>query len=586
MAALATLKIEDFCSNAANPEFIKKLCKDFALTFPDSKLSESEIRSWRNSLPELAKLLQQQQPPLRGHILIEYPMPIGSERADCILVGESEAGPEIIVIELKQWTQGSVTLHGKHGVTWLEVAATDPYTSKHPCEQVNIYRSALEHALNFGDFKPIINTLVFLHNYQEKPKEEVLRANEFSSHVNSSLLRSLNHGELDAALLLSRLKRPTQALAHLTSPQRKYSDAFILNFSEKLNCSDLFKATGQQTHAFKRIAPLVQQAQTNTCVIIHGLVGTGKTVLAMKLVQHLMKLGKNPKYYVKSAAIGQCIKGLDFAVNGKAVTPYLVVDEAHRLTKATAAGLMDNKHLIVFFIDDSQWISPEENCRSDDIQQMAHARGYHVITHVLDEQLRCRGANSYVDWVYDLVFGAATQAYSSVPEFSVQVAESPQAMEDHLRAQARGNASGRIVAGYCWHWQTERTPGVGTDIHIGPWQARWNQKMAFKEWNQLVGYHEEVGAIYTVQGFEYDYVGVILGPDIVLRNGRIEIEPSCNADKRLSNMRTDPAVRKQVIRNIYYVLLTRARRGVVLYAVDPALQQFMLTNITAKVRGH
>lgn len=99
-------------------------------------------------------------------------MPIGSERADCILLGESEAGLEIIVIELKQWTQGSVKLRANHGLTWLEVAASEPYPSKHPCEQVNIYRSALEHALNFGDFKPTINTLVFLHNYQENRKRK------------------------------------------------------------------------------------------------------------------------------------------------------------------------------------------------------------------------------------------------------------------------------------------------------------------------------------------------------------------------------------------------------------------------------
>ncbi len=103
--------------------------------------------------------------------------------------------------------------------------------------------------------------------------------------------------------------------------------------------------------------------------------------------------------------------------------------------------------------------------------------------------------------------------------------------------------------------------------------------MEFKAWNTPLGFNEEVGAIYTVQGFEYDYVGVILGPDFVLRNGRIEVEHSQNADKPLLSKWIDPALRDQAIRNIYYVLLTRAKKGIWLYAVNPALQEFLRTNV-------
>lgn len=579
MAALATLSIEKFCDVADTSEFTDRLCADYPLIFPDSTLSDAEIRSWKYSLPALASLLKAQELLPRGHILIEYPMPIGSMRADCILVGEDVDGPQVVVVELKQWTQGSVTFRDNLGVSWLYVNASPSYTTIHPCEQVNVYRTALEHALDFGDVSPTFHSLAFLHNYEERLEGELLRSETYRTSLASSLLLSKSHSRSDATALLSRLKAETDALTQLTMPRLRYSDSFIVNFSEKLNCSALFKATEKQVSAFRKIAPLIQNVEKRTCVIVKGLVGTGKTVLAMKLVQYLMQLGKNPKYYVKSAAIGQCIKDLSFASNGRADTSYLVIDEAHRLTKEKAASLMKDKHLIVFLIDDCQWIGPAETCRVDDIRTAAEQGDFHLVEHELNEQLRCGGADDYVAWVHKLAIQGLAQSYLSKSAFPVKVASSPQAMEASLRALGHGNNTCRIVAGYCWNWVTKNTPGTGKDIHIGSWQARWNRKMEFKAWNTPLGFNEEVGAIYTVQGFEYDYVGVILGPDFVLRNGRIEVEHSQNADKPLLSKWIDPALRDQAIRNIYYVLLTRAKKGIWLYAVNPALQEFLRTNV-------
>jgi len=580
-AALTTMRIEEFCSVADAAEFIDLLCAEYPSKFPDSTLSEAEVRSWRNSLPALADLLRRQVPQPQGHILIEYPMPVGSLRADCILIAENENGPQIVVVELKQWTRGSVTLKNELGVSWLFVSASPPYTTIHPCEQANVYRTALEHTLDFGPLSPSFSSMALLHNYVEALEGELLRSEIYGSHLENCLLVSKSHGKGGLDALLSQLKRPSQAISFFNEPQLKYSDSFILNFSDKLNCSALFKATKGQTAAFRKIAATVRNAEAKTCVIVKGLVGTGKTVLAMKLVQYLMQLGKNPKYYVKSAAIGQCIKDLAFASDGRAETAFLVVDEAHRLTKEKAAGLMRNKDLVVFFIDDCQWISPTETCRSRDLLDAAHARGFEVITHVLDEQLRCGGANLYVQWVHDLVIGGQLKTYTSASTFPVEVVSSLQAMEDLLTEQAdRGrNTTCRMVAGYCWHWQTESTPGAGYDIHIDGWRGRWNERMAFKAWNSVLGFNEEVGAIYTVQGFEYDYVGIIIGPDLVLKGDRIEVEYEHNADKWVRNVRNDPTLRDEAIRNIYYVLMTRAKKGVFLYAVDEPLRKFLQTSV-------
>lgn len=223
MAALATLRIEEFCSVADTPEFIDRLCAEYPSKFPDSTLSEAEIRSWKKSLPALADLLRRQVPQPQGDILIEYPMPVGSLRADCILIAENENGPQVIVVELKQWTRGSVTLRDELGVSWLFVSASPPYTTIHPCEQANVYRTALEHTLDFGPLSPSFSSMAFLHNYVEAVEGELLRSEIYGSHLENCLLVSKSNGREGLGALLSQLKRPSQAISFLAASHSRHT---------------------------------------------------------------------------------------------------------------------------------------------------------------------------------------------------------------------------------------------------------------------------------------------------------------------------------------------------------------------------
>ena len=77
--------------------------------------------------------------------------------------------------------------------------------------------------------------------------------------------------------------------------------------------------------------------------------------------------------------------------------------------------------------------------------------------------------------------------------------------------------------------------------------------------------------MYTAQGFEYDYAGVIIGPDLVWRRDRWICNPDANVDPSMRNA-TNP---ETLIRGIYWVLLTRGLRGCVVYSVDPETQQML-----------
>ena len=573
MAALEQLTIKEFCAAAKRDDFACTLEARFPSVFGQSKLSDSEKGSWANSLPKLAELLETL--PIDGHILIEYPMPLGTRRADCLLIGTDASGcTHIVVVELKQWSQGRVRINDHFDMGWLTVEAKVPYSTDHPCEQAHVYRSALEHLLDFGEQKPQIHTLAYLHEYEET-SSELLRRPQFAEHLQHTHLLTRSHGLETAERLLGKLQSESPLLECLVSPTLKYSGAFIANFSNKLNCSALFEPSVEQVQTFRAIAATLDQVDRPTCVIVRGIVGTGKTVLAMLLIRHLMERGKQPMYYVLSAAIKACIQELDFFSSGRAKTQYLIVDEAHRLRTTGLPQLVNDKRLTVFFIDDNQWLQPQENCRSHDIKQVAENAGQFVLELSLAKQLRCQDANAYIAWVDAFINQGKITKLKAPESYEVKIVDSPQVMTELLKARALGNATCRVVAGYCWHWATRDTPGRGHDIEIGDWKARWNASYSYAPWNRQPGLHEEVGAIYTVQGFEYDYVGVIIGGDLVYTKGSLGIRPPVQQYPALkASLRSAGQIDfARAIRNIYYVLLTRAKKGVFIYVVDPSLRK-------------
>ena len=75
--------------------------------------------------------------------------------------------------------------------------------------------------------------------------------------------------------------------------------------------------------------------------------------------------------------------------------------------------------------------------------------------------------------------------------------------------------------------------------------------------------------MYTAQGFEYDWNGVIIGPDLVWRDGGFVTVRSANRDPDFRNTKKIGDVRfDRLVRNVYKVLLTRGMIGTVIYSTD------------------
>ena len=131
--------------------------------------------------------------------------------------------------------------------------------------------------------------------------------------------------------------------------------------------------------------------------------------------------------------------------------------------------------------------------------------------------------------------------------------------------------SSRLVAGFCWKWSEPNADGsLVDDVVIGDWRRPWNRKEAKEKtykpenhpytlWATTSEGLGQVGCIYSAQGFEFDRVGVIWGPDLVWRDGKWVGQKRLSKDQGLRMATGDDVTR--LLRHAYRVLLTRGVEG-------------------------
>ena len=142
-----------------------------------------------------------------------------------------------------------------------------------------------------------------------------------------------------------------------------------------------------------------------------------------------------------------------------------------------------------------------------------------------------------------------------------------------------------MTAGYCWPWSDPRTDGtLVPDVAVDGWSKPWNLKgdrsvggaPPAALWASDEGGFEQVGCVYTAQGFEYDWNGVLLGPDFVWRTDRWVTVRSANKDPDFRNRtKVSDDEFERLVRNVYKVLLTRGMVGTVITSVDGETQRML-----------
>ena len=360
-------------------------------------------------------------------------------------------------------------------------------------------------------------------------------------------------------------------------------------------------------------------------LIVVGGPGTGKSVVAVNLLVALTKRGMVAQYVTKNAApravyekmlVGSYRKSAIsnlFTGSGSFIESppgsfhALIVDEAHRLNEKGGLYKTDGENQIkeiinaanftVFFLDEDQRVTFDDIGEQEGIERWARSQGA-VIHHLeLTSQFRCNGSDGYLAWLDNTLQIRETANTSlSSDDFDFRVLDSPSELRDLIFEKNRLANKARMVAGYCWDWKS-KSSGKGADIVFEEYgfSHQWNLTKDGSLWIISPDSVNEIGCIHTCQGLELDYVGVIIGPDLVVRDGEVITD----AGKRSRNDRSvrgyktmlqrNPTEARAkadlIIKNTYRTLLTRGMKGCYVYCTDEETAQYLRSRMESVDRS-
>ena len=595
------------------------------------RVGPSEIKAWASSLMQMAKVLADDEIPEEAGVAIEYQVPQTAKRIDFLITGlDADRHPKVIIVELKQWSDARVS--DKDGIIWARRGGRNGETEgAHPSYQAWSYAALL------NDFNSVVQDdslelrpCAYLHNYPAR--DGVIDHPSYASHLARAPLfvkteraklqafirQHVRHG--DERQLLYRIEhgriRPSKMLSEAVTGLLQGKSEFVLVDDQKLVYESAFKVAEVARSARKQV------------VIIQGGPGTGKSVVALNLLGSLLAKEKNVRYVSKNAApravfeakltgtfrksrISNLFSGSGAFTESKAdAFDVLIVDEAHRLNEKS--GLYGNlgenqiKELIhaarctVFFVDDDQRVTLADIGDAEALRRWANSMGAEVTELSLSSQFRCSGSDGYLAWLDDVLEIRPT-ANTTLDEagYDLRVLDSPEELHRLIAKKNAETNKARVVAGYCWAWPSKKDPAAD-DIVIdlpggGTYRRQWNLDSDGSLWIMAPESVRQVGCIHTCQGLEVDYVGVIIGPDMVYRNDQVMVVPSARAssDKSIKGLKTlmkqNPKhaaeLADRIIKNTYRTLMTRGMKGCYIYCCDQPLADYLRSRIGERVNS-
>ena len=381
---------------------------------------------------------------------------------------------------------------------------------------------------------------------------------------------------------------------------------------------------------------LASDSDEHELVVVSGEAGSGKTILLTSLFYSLYKDGRlsddeevdfmdeglnvhllvnhNQQFTVYSDIANR----LDMKdPNGKLPvakpTPFirnnepgedidvLLIDEAHTLLTRGKYSYQGSNHLddllkrakvVVAVFDRNQIVATESFVEDEDYEEMigtAEERGNLIELH---NQMRIKSNKNTVQWIRNITDEYRIDNIPHDNEYDIKIFDSPVSLHKAIKKKAENQDRGisRLVATFDWEYSgaSRPTDKENWDVSIGDWSLPWNlqldidpkqkfmkKRLSWAEQNQTIN---EVGSTFTVQGFDLNYVGLIIGPSVKYRDGNVIFDPSESKNKNATQNRTLKSGKKQkfgefLLKNELNVLLTRGVYGLYIYAVDEELQE-------------
>ncbi len=576
------------------------------------RASVSEFSSWQNSLTALAQQFRYTGL-LDNGVVIELQLPSSSARLDCLIFGArpDDHRPTAVLVELKQWSDVAPSDTDGCVETFVGGAVRRVL---HPSLQAFQYAQYLEDTSE--GFDPAregatIKPCSWLHNMPSAAATPLLAASfaqllaRAPTFIKADIDRFAEHlsdkvGGGDGTSIMER------AITAPHAPSRK-----LLEYTARMVAGEsTYTLVDDQLVAYNAVLAAVRRSRrrtgTKSVIVVAGGPGTGKSLIALNLLGTLSRSGLNVQHATGSKAFTSNLWRV-LGSRSKAQIKYfnsfgsadldavdvLLADEAHRIrsssnnrftpsSRKSEASQIDElitaSKTSVFFLDDFQVVRPGEVGSTAMIRETAVRFGARYEQIDLRAQFRCAGSDEYIDWLDQLLQIRKTGTTQLTDgNFDFRIVDDPLTLERLIAERAKSGASARLTAGFCWSWSDPTAEGNLTDdVVIGDFHRAWNAKPEARRlakgipaapyWATDPAGLAQVGCVYTAQGFEFDYCGVIWGADLVWRDGAWSGQPSVSHDT---------VVRRQAgarfvdcVKNAYRVLMTRGLKGCYLYCSD------------------
>lgn len=596
---------EDFSNDVLTNE-IEKIIERHLIRITGRKVAKNELMSFRNSLSFMDKVLQDNEIPEDSGISIEYHIPQTSKRVDFIISGTDGKNENVIIVELKQWQNAELT--NKDGLVKTRFQGGFSETS-HPSYQAWSYAALLKSFNTTVDEENIdLYPCAYLHNYEP---DNVI-TNEFYNYylekapvflrpdalkLREFIKRFIKKG--DQSKILFRIEngniKPTKSLADSLERMLKGNQEFIMIDDQKV------------VYENAKYLAITSNKESKNVLIVEGGPGTGKSVVAINLLVELNRMGIMSQYVTKTSAprdvyfekltgsrkkveLKSLFVGSGSFINApKSIISTLIVDEAHRLTERTGflrrgenqiKEILNASNCSIFFIDEDQRVHIDDYGESYVIEEFAKIMNIKVHKLSLESQFRCNGSDGYLAWLDNTlqIKVTANKTLENI-DFDFRVFDNPKEMQQLIYEKNKINNKARLVAGYCWDWKSKKDKEK-YDIVFPEFdfKMQWNLGDYGGKWIIEENSVTEIGCIHTAQGLEVDYIGVIIGDDLIVRDGEVLVRPSKRSkmDRSIFGWnklkREDPdyakPLLKAIIKNTYRTLMTRGMKGCYVYCTD------------------
>lgn len=582
------------------------------------KLPPAEVGAYTNSLPYMGRVVRRSGIADDCGVLVEYVIPLTSNRIDFLVAGEDEDGNKnFVIFELKQWQSAEAT--DSNGVVRTFVGGSIRETT-HPSYQANSYKLFLsDFNENIADGSIQAYACACLHNYAQKDPEP-LTESQYSKIVKEAPIYFRDDQEKIERFLLKYVSKGkgTDILYKIESGKIKPTKKLIEHVSELFKGNQQFVLLDEQKVAFEKACSIARDINTKSVVIIKGGPGTGKSVISVNLLGQLLKDELNAIFVAPNSSfrdvmkkrlaqehsairIGNLFKGSGgFVIADPNTFDAVIVDEVHRLKKKGAymyKGENQVEDIIrvsktsIFFIDDDQAIRPEDVGSVNELKRLALDYRAEVYEIELTAQFRCSGAEGYINWINNTLQIKDTANFDGWDkgDYDFKIFNDPNELREAIKSKDNEGYSARILAGYAWNWTSAdegNANGEILDVGIPEFDFRmpWNSRKVGTTWAVDQSGINQVGCIHTSQGLEFDYVGVIVGDDLSFDVKTLSYITRYDNYKDVlgkRGLKDNPAELNRLVRNIYKVLMTRGMKGCYVYFMDKEVERFFRERLSS-----